>query len=91
VVHTKLTRLRIAAKTILERLQNDVSYCTHGITNAFAGGLNSEIVSIKRRDDGFRNLENFKTAILYYCGGLDRYLQQSQMEPILWCLKNFRN
>ncbi|MFN6207566.1 MAG: transposase, partial [Planctomycetota bacterium] len=36
-----------------------------------AEGLNSKIMSIKRRVGGFRNRENFKTAILFYCGGLD--------------------
>ncbi len=50
-----------------------VSYCTHGITNAVAEGLNSKIMSIKRRVGGYRNRENFKTAIYFYCGGLDLY------------------
>lgn len=61
------------AKTIKERLANVVSYCTHRITNAMAEGLNSKIMSIKRRVGGYRNRENFKTAIYFYCGGLDLY------------------
>jgi len=28
-------------------------------------------MSIKRRAGGYRNIENFKTAVLFYCGGLD--------------------
>jgi transposase len=59
--------------TIKERLQHVVSYCTHGITNTAADGLNSKIMSIKRRVGGFRNIENFKTAIFFYCGGLQLY------------------
>jgi transposase len=73
VIHTNLTPLKEAAKSIRERLPNVVSDCTHGITNAVAEGLNSKIMSIKRRVGGFRNRENFKTAIFFYCGGLDLY------------------
>lgn len=73
VIHTKLTPLKKVAKTISERLANVVSYCTHGITNAVAEGMNSKIMSIKRRVGGYRNRENFKTAIYFYCGGLDLY------------------
>jgi transposase len=73
VIHTKLEPMKKVARTIKERLKNVVSYCTHGITNGVAEGLNSKIMSIKRRVGGFRNRENFKTAIFFYCGGLDLY------------------
>lgn len=73
VIHTKLAPLKKVAKTIRERLDNVVSYCTHGITNAVAEGINSKIMSIKRRVGGYRNPENFKTAIYFYCGGLSLY------------------
>ena len=73
VIHTKLTPLKKVAKTISERLANVVSYCTDGITNAVAEGMNSKIMSIKRRVGGYRNRENFKTAIYFDCGGLDLY------------------
>jgi transposase len=39
--------------------------------NDVAEGINSKIMSIKRRAGGYRNIENFKTAVLFYCGGLD--------------------
>lgn len=51
--------------------ENVVSYCTHGITNAVAEGINSNIQSVKRRVGGYRNKENYKTAIFFHCGGLD--------------------
>ncbi len=73
VIHTKLTPMKQVARTIYERLANVVSYCTHQITNAVAEGMNSKIMSIKRRVGGYRNRENFKTAIYFYCGGLDLY------------------
>lgn len=75
VIHTRLEPLKQIARTIKERLRNVVSYCTHGITNAVAEGLNSKIMSIKRRVGGYRNRENFKTAILFHCGGLSLYPQ----------------
>jgi transposase len=59
VIHTKLEPMRAVAKSIKERLRNVVIYCTHKITNAVAEGMNSKIMSIKRRAGGFRNRENF--------------------------------
>lgn len=59
-----------AAKTVWRHLDNIVTYCTHGLTNAVSEGLNSKIMAIKRRAAGFRNSENFKTAIYFHCGGL---------------------
>ncbi len=75
VIHTNLEPLKKVARTIKERLANVVSYCTHGITNAVAEGINSKIMAIKRRVGGYRNRENFKTAIYFYCGGLNLYPQ----------------
>jgi hypothetical protein len=48
-----------------------MTYCTHGITKAVAECINSKIMKIKRRAGGYRNVEYFKTAVLYSCGGLD--------------------
>jgi transposase len=73
VIHTKLEPMKVVARSIRERLRNVVSYCTHRITNSVAEGMNSKIVSIKRRVGGFRNRQNFKTDIFFYCGGLSLY------------------
>jgi len=73
VIHTKLAPMKTLARTIKQRLENVVSFCTHHITNSVAEGMNSKIMSIKRRVGGYRNRENFKTAIYFYCGGLDLY------------------
>lgn len=75
VIHTQLEPLKKVARAIKERLANVVSYCTHQITNAVAEGINSKIQAIKRRVGGYRNNENFKTAIYFYCGGLSLYPQ----------------
>ena len=70
---SRLTPVKAVADMIHSRLQNVVSYCTHRITNGVAEGLNSKIMSIKRKCCGFRNPENFKNAIYFHCGGLDLY------------------
>ena len=75
VIHTNLKPMKAVARSIRERLQNVVNYCTHQITNAVAEDMNSKIMSIKRRVGGFRNRQNFKTAIFFYCGGLSLYPQ----------------
>ena len=75
VIHTRLEPMKKVARTLKERLSNIVSYCTHQITNAVAEGMNSKIMSIKRRVGGYRNRENFKTAIYFHCGGLQLYPQ----------------
>jgi len=71
VIHTKLEPMKGVARTIRDRLCSVFSHCTHGITNAVVEGMNSKIISIKARVGGFRNVKNFKTAILFRCGGLD--------------------
>lgn len=72
-IRTKLEPIKTLARSLKERIKNIVSYCTHRITNAVAEGMNSKIMSIKRRAGGYRNRENFKLAIFFYCGGLDLY------------------
>jgi transposase len=58
---------------IQERLDNVLTYCKHPITDGVAEGLNSKIMSIKRKAGGFRNVENFKPVIYFHCGGLRHY------------------
>jgi transposase len=62
-----------AARTIHRHLANVLTFFTHRITNAVAEGLNSKIQTVVKQAYGFRNRENFKTAIYFHCGGLDLY------------------
>ena len=59
------------ARSLKAHEHNILTYCKHRITTGVSEGLNSKIMSIKRLAGGFRNMENFKTAIYFYCGGLD--------------------
>ena len=70
---SRLEPVKKVAKMIRRRLANVITYCKHYVTNAVAEGLNSKIMSLKRRAGGFRNPENFKTAIYFHCGGLSLY------------------
>lgn len=71
VIRTKLNPMKALAQSLKERVDNIVSYCTHRITNGVAEGMNSKIMSIKRRVGGYRNRQNFKTSLFFYCGGLE--------------------
>lgn len=71
--HSRLTPVKKVADMIKERIDNVVSYCRHRITNGVAEGLNSKIMTIKRKCCGFANIDNFKTAIYFHCGGLNLY------------------
>jgi transposase len=71
IIRTKIASMKKHARSLKERIDTMVTYGTHGITNAEAEAINSKIMSIKRRAGGYRNIENFKTAVLFYCGGLD--------------------
>lgn len=65
--------LKKLARSIKQCLGNVLSDCTHRITNSVAEGMNSNIMAIKRRVGGFRNPDNFKTAIFFRCSGPHPY------------------
>lgn len=69
--HSKLPEMIKVAKLIRSHLRGVMNYFKHRITNAVAEGLNSKIATIQKRAYGFRNLDNFITAIYFHCGGLD--------------------
>ena len=71
--HSRLTPMIEKAKMIKRRLANVLTYIKHRITNATSEGLNSKIQWIRYTARGFRNRENFKTAIYFHCGRLDLY------------------
>jgi transposase len=69
----RLPAVRKVADMVQSHLHNILTYYAHRITNAVSEGLNSAIQTIKKRAGGYRNIENFKTAIYFHCGGLDLY------------------
>ena len=71
--HSCLAPMIDKAKLLARHLPNILTYFTHRITNAVAEGLNSKIATIQKRACGYRNRDNFKTAVYFHCGGLDLY------------------
>ena len=76
--HSRLKPIVDVAKMIKRHLDNILTYLKHRITNAVAEGLNSKIQQMKSVARGFRNFENYRIAILFYCGKLDMYPHKSQ-------------
>jgi transposase len=54
-------------------LPNILTYLRHRLTNADLEAVNATIQWVKKTARGFRNVEHFKTAIYFHCGGLDLY------------------
>lgn len=59
------------ARMLKSRLTNILTYLKHRITNATSESLNAKIQWVKYTARGFRNFQNFTTAIYFHCGGLD--------------------
>ena len=70
---SRLDPVRNAAATLKRHADGILRYCQHPITNGVTEGINSKIMTIKRKACGFRNPRHFQTAIYFHCGGLDLY------------------
>ena len=69
--HSRLKPVCDAAKKLKRHLQGIIAAVLHGISNSATEGLNSKIEVVKRSACGYRNKDNFRTAILFHCGKLD--------------------
>jgi transposase len=72
-VRSRLSPLKKVARMLKGRLEQIINYCHAPVTNGVAEGINSKIMTIKRKACGFANPAHFKTAIYFHCGGLDLY------------------
>lgn len=61
------------AQMLKRHLENLLTYLRHHITNAVTEGLNSKIQSLKSAARGFRNFQNYRIRILFFCGKLNLY------------------
>lgn len=71
--HSRLKPISDVAKMLKRHFSNIVTYIKHGITNALIEGFNSKIQSIKANARGYRSFENYRVAIMFYCGKLSLY------------------
>jgi transposase len=69
--HSRLKPMIEKAKMLGNRLANILTYLKHPITNATSESINSKIQWVKYTARGFRNFDNFATAIYFHCGGLE--------------------
>lgn len=73
VSRSRLKPMVAVAQMLKRHLANLLTYLRHRITNAVTEGLNSKIQSLKSAARGFRNFQNYRTRILFFCGKLDLY------------------
>ncbi len=76
--HSRLDPVIKVAKMYKKHFEQIISYLKHRITNSFAEGINSVIQHIKATARGFRNFENYRMAILFFCGDLNLYPQETR-------------
>lgn len=69
-IRCRLKPVKRVAKMLRKHLDGLLAYFRHWITNAAVEGLNSKIQAIKSAARGFRNFENYRTRILFFCGRL---------------------
>lgn len=67
---SRLEPVKKVASMVKHHLGGILAYYKHRVTNALSEGINSKIEWIKNTARGYRNWDNFKTAILFHCGGL---------------------
>jgi transposase len=70
-VRSRLAPVKKVADMIKRHLPNILTYFKHRITNAGSEALNSVVQMLKKRAFGYRSFANFRTAVLFRCGGLD--------------------
>jgi transposase len=70
-VRSRLEPIVKVAKSLQRHLPNLLTYFKHHVTNALSEGYNSIVQTIKSNARGFRNFENYRTRILFFCGKLD--------------------
>ena len=73
VSRSRLKPVIKVAQMLKRHLDNLLTYLKHHITNAVTEGLNSKIQSIKSSARGFRNFQNYRIRILFFCGKLNLY------------------
>lgn len=80
-VRSRLAPVKKVAAMVKSHLHNVLTYFKHRITNAGSEALNSVVQMIKKRAFGYRSFENFRTVVLFRCGGLDLYPSATLAHP----------
>jgi transposase len=78
VLKSELEPMIKFSEMINDHIDGILNYIEFNITNAVAEGINSKIQHLFYAARGFRSFENFRIAILFYCGNLEMFPQNSQ-------------
>jgi transposase len=78
-IRSRLKPIKEVARMIKDHLWGIVNAIVLDVSNAQAESINSKIKMIKVKARGFRNRDRFKTAILFYCGGLSLLPEKEQI------------
>lgn len=70
-VRSRLDPIVKVAKSLKRHLSNLLTYFKHHVTNALSEGYNSVVQTLKSNARGFRNFDNYRIRILFFCGKLD--------------------
>lgn len=70
-IRSRLSPIKKVAKMLKGRLKNILTWFEHPISNATSEGFNSRIQNLKSNARGFRNFNNYRTRILFFCGKLN--------------------
>ena len=73
VVKSGIKPMIKVANTLKRHLYGLLAWFDSMIDNAMAEGFNSKIQSLKAAARGFRNFDNFRKSILFFCGKLDMH------------------
>ena len=68
---SRLTPLKKVADTIERHLPGVINASITDMSNAHAESLNGRVQKLKKRANGYRNMDNFMNAIYFHYGGLD--------------------
>jgi transposase len=68
---SQLKPMAEAARILKRHLENLLTYIRHHITNAVTEGLNSKNQSIQSAARDFRNFQNYRIRVLFFCGKLN--------------------
>jgi transposase len=71
--HSQLEPVKQVAAMLKRHLPNVLTYFKHRITNAGSEAINSVVQMLKKRAFGYRSFANFRTSVLFRCGGLNLY------------------
>jgi transposase len=69
-IRSRLEPMKSVARMLNARLKHLLNWFQHRITNATSEGFNSLIQTLKANARGFRNFNNYRTRILFFCGKL---------------------